>query len=148
MDFLKQWSFCVCVSLVLSVILSLFSPRGNMNRFYKILISFFIFISFIYPLKNMNFRDIKLKEESGFSSLETGEDEMYQNMINDKVKTYLKSKHVDGAVVQSDVDVGAGGEINVKSVKVAVGGEYDKERVKNMIFDSLGINAEVIENGE
>lgn len=43
MDFIKSWTFSVCATLLLASVLSLVSPRGGMGRFYKIVISLFVF---------------------------------------------------------------------------------------------------------
>ena len=118
-----------------------------MKGFYKILISFFVFISFIYPLKNADFSGFDL-DKSIISESENNASP-YAEMINTEVKNTLKSKGISGVSVSSDVGVDyAAGEIDIKSVTVFVSDGYDKENVKKIIFDSLGINAEVKGIGE
>lgn len=48
MDFIKSWTFSVCATLLLASVLSLVSPRGGMGRFYKIVISLFVFFRFCF----------------------------------------------------------------------------------------------------
>ena len=148
MSFFKQWFLCVCISLVCAVIMSLFAPRGNMSRFYKTLISFFVFVSFIYPLKGLDISSFSLPEFSSYVS--DGESEKaYEYTVNEQVKSVLKQNGIDGAAVSSDISVNyENGEITVKNVRVCVADEYDKNEVKGIVFDSLGIQAEVFGIGE
>ncbi len=142
MEFVKEWCLCVCISLIVAVIFSLFTPKGSMNGFYKILISFFVFISFLYPLKNADFggfdiSDTVIAENENNAS-------PYCEMINSEVKSTLKSKGITGISVSSDVSVDYNSsEIDIKKVTVSVSDGYDKNEVKKIIFDSLGITAEV-----
>lgn len=52
MDFLKEWTYTICITLIISVIFSILTPKGNMGRFFKIILATFIFLSFIYPFKS------------------------------------------------------------------------------------------------
>ena len=60
MEYFKQWTICVCISLILAVIFSSFEPEGKMKSFCKLLVGLFVFVSFIYPLK-----DIKIMCDAG-----------------------------------------------------------------------------------
>ena len=148
MSFIKQWCLCVCISLVCAVILSLFAPKGNMNRFYKTLISFFVFISFVYPLKGLDLNALRLPEEESFiTSAEN--DKLYEKTVNEQVKSVLRQNGIDGASVSSDLSVNyETGEITVERVRIAVGDGYDRTAVKNTVFEALGIQAEVYGIGE
>ncbi len=147
MEFVKEWCTCVCASLIVAVIFSLFTPKGSMKGFYKILISFFVFISFIYPLKNADFSGFDI-DKSIISESENNASP-YAEMINTEVKNTLKNKGISGVSVSSDVGVDyAAGEVDIKSVTVFVSDGYDKNNVRKIIFDSLGINAEVKGIGE
>ena len=148
MEFLKQWCFCVCISLIIAVIFSVFTPRGRMKSFYKILLSLFVFISFIYPIKDFNINayeigDVKLKYE------ESEEAKVYENAVNKQVKDFLESEGIKGAAVSSEIDVNfENNEAEIKSVRIAIGSVYDKNEVKKKVFEKLGINAEVVGIGE
>ncbi len=142
MAFVKQWCLCVCISLVFAVIFSLFTPRGNMKSFYRILISFFVFISVLYPLKNIDLKAFNF--DKNIIAESENNTAPYSDMINKKITETLESKGITGASVSSDVSIDYSTyEISIDSVKVAVSDGYDKNEVKKIIFDSLGINAEV-----
>lgn len=147
MDFIKQWTFCVCITLLVSLILTILSPKGGMKRFYKIIISVFIFISFLYPFNGLSFDDLEIFDGKSLTAEELNINDPYENMIKSRVKSVLDENGITGSNVNASVEI-IDNEINVKSVQIAVGSEYDTENVKNIIFDNLGINARVIHNGE
>ena len=49
MEFFKQWTIFVCMTVLMCVVFSFLTPKGSMGRFYKMIISLFIFLSFLYP---------------------------------------------------------------------------------------------------
>lgn len=147
MEFFKQWTLCVCITLVVSVIFSLFAPRGRMSGFYKIIISLFIFISFLYPLKSFQADAFKAEEIFSEYDYENAEESACEAMINNEVKALLKDNNIIGASVRSEVRI-KNDEATVNYVQVAVADEYDINEVESIIFDSLGINAKVIYVGQ
>ncbi|MCR5208118.1 MAG: hypothetical protein K6C14_06555 [Eubacterium sp.] len=54
MEFLKQWTQCVCLTLIGAAGLSFLSPHGKMKGFYNTVIALFVFISFLLPFKDFN----------------------------------------------------------------------------------------------
>ena len=145
MDFFKEWSFCVCITLVTAVIFSLFSPQGIMKQFYKVIISLFVFISFIYPLKDFSASDIKLDSLSVITELSDNTNSGYENQINAMIKSFLKDKGIVGANVSSSVSVDSeNSQIEIKQVTVSIPDEYNCDDVSNMIFEEYGINAKVV----
>jgi hypothetical protein len=147
MEFLKQWTFCICVTLVVSVLFSLLAPRGRLSNFYKIIISMFIFISFLYPLKDFNIKNINFQEIYVTEDYYNEQVNSYQIMINNQVNSLLKDNQIIGADISSEIEINDN-EISVKMVQVAVPDEYDLTDVKNLIFDNIGINAKVIYIGQ
>lgn len=146
MVLLKDWVICVCITLIVAVLFSMFAPRGRMNSFYKMIISVFIFISFIYPLKSANFDKVKFENNFDFSIVEDSSSSIYSNMIENKIIETLKNHDVI-STVSANVYVN-NNEIEVKKVIVQISDDYDKSEVKNIIFDELGINAEVQRLGD
>ena len=145
MEFLKEWTFCVCVSLSVAVLLSMFAPKGKMNGFYKMLISLFIFISFIYPLKDYHMRDINIPE----ITVPFENNQPYAAMAENEIKKLLEENGIIGANVSCEVSSDyASGEIELKSAQVSIPDEYSADEVYRLIFDRLGINARVIYNGQ
>ncbi len=146
MDFLKQWSFCVCLTLIISVIFSILSPNGEMKRFYKITISVFIFISFIVPLKDFDASDLSIKSDSKIFEINENSNAGYENQINKSIKSFLNKKGISANVssrVNFDIE---SSDLEIKNVIVSIPDEYSREEVKKMIFDELGINSKVVYN--
>lgn len=144
MNFIKEWTICVCATLILSVIFSLLTPGGKLSGFYKIIISVFIFISIIYPFSNntmprFDFENIDelIVDESVNSN---------ENFVNMLVKNSLEENDIIGASVSSEVSM-QDDEIMIDSIQVAVPDKYDINEVKDLLFDKMSINARVIHIG-
>ena len=146
MEFFKNWCFCVCVTLIVSVVLSIFTPQDSMKRFYKSMIAVFIFISFIHPLKDFDydvfksFPEFQINESVGSA---------YESEINQSVKNYLKEKGITGANVNGKVIYDDENDtVEITELNVYIPDEYDKNETQKMIFDELGVNARVVYLGE
>lgn len=145
MDFIKEWTICVCVTLVISIIFSTISLNGRLSRFYKIIISMFIFVSFLYPFTTSHFRssnfefgDFKIEEESS---------QLSENLVNTKVNEFLIENDIIGASVSSSVDYNED-VLTINDIQIAVPDEYDTQMVKKLVFENLSLNARVIHSGE
>lgn len=147
MEFIKQWTVCVCVTLIIAVILTVLSPQGRMKRFYTIIISIFVFVSFLYPFKGFDIDSVYFSPDFNYSAEQETVNSGYEQMICNKIKSVLMDENIVGSAVSTKVTV-SDGEISIDDVQVAVSDEYDKEAVKQIIFDRVGINARVIHNGE
>jgi hypothetical protein len=149
MEFIKQWSLCVCTALIISAVFSMFTPQGEMKRLWKIMISFFVFISFIYPLKDFDASAFKLDTQNNSFLIEESADKIYENRISSQIKEFLKSKEVQVANVSSKVKINTeNGELEIKEVIIYIPDEYEKEYVSKLVFDGLGINSRVVYLGE
>lgn len=141
MDYIKSWTFCICITLVCAVIFSLLAPRGTMGRFYKIIISMFIFMSFLYPLSEFD-----AGQFSADFDFEVGYSDTLSSAAAVEVKTLiekaLEEEGVNYSVVEVDTSL-SGNEVIIESVQISVTDEYSAEEVKNLIFEKLGISAEV-----
>lgn len=137
MDFVKEWTMCVCITLVISVIVSMLAPSGNLSSFYRVLISLFIFMSLIYPFTNMDLKGFDYNIEIVDQS-----QDLVTNMVDSQIKNVLKSNNIVGAVVDSKISV-LGDEITINNVDVYVSDEYDLNDVKDIIFRELSINSRV-----
>ena len=147
LDYIMQWTFLVCITLIISVIFSIFTPKGRMAGFFKIIISLFIFISFVYPLKDFKASDINLPEEFVSADYEDSEILSAQTMVELQIKNALKENGITGASVSVELKMNDE-QIEISKLTVAVPGEYDTSQVKNIIFDKLSLNAEVIYLGQ
>ena len=148
MEFFRQWTFCVCVSLVTASVFSLFAPRGSMQGFFKLLISVFVFISFLVPLQNAGKLDVDLSKIEITDELRLSQNSTAQTMLNSEVSRVLQENNILGADVRSTVRYDTNsGEMDIKDLQVAVSDEYNKSEVESLIFDSLGIKARVISIG-
>lgn len=146
MDFIKSWTFSVCITLIISVIFSVVSPKGTMGKFYKVIISLFIFASFIFPLTDFDasdfFRNVDFEAE-------------YQNVVENtaqiKVKSIIEAELEKNGIKSAIVSCEASesdNEISIDKVVISVADSYECEYVKDIVFNSLGIVAEVKHIGD
>lgn len=147
MDFLKQWTVCVCMTLVVAVILSLLTPNSSMGRFYKMLISLFIFLSFIYPFTDFDMSLPEYQFATSENEVNNAVNNSSQIMIENNVLAVLKNNNVVGCVVDVDTYF-ADDMVYVDEILVTVPDEYDTQTVKNIIFENLSLNAEVVHIGQ
>lgn len=142
MDFVKSWTIFVCATVMVSVVLSFMTPKGNLGKFYKTIISLFIFMSFLYPFSQSKIKfDIPNLEIVNTNCIT-------DNMIEDKIKDTLTLNNVINSQVKCSSNINNDNEIYVDSIVVAVPDEYDKNEVKNIIYDSLSLNVEVVHIGD
>ena len=148
MEFFKQWTMCVCVTLVIASLFSLLAPKGRMKGFYKIILSVFVFVSFIYPLKDFKANDININYDSSFQNISDSRVTVCENEVNSQVKALLENCGITGATVISNLSFKSENEISIDFVQISIPDEYDKKAVEKIVFDGLGIKAKVIYTGE
>lgn len=147
MSLLKDWTACICVTLVVAVIFSLLMPKGKMSSFYKMIISLFVFLSFIYPLKNTSFDLKPIQSSFDYQQVESSNEKMLNTMIETQISTLLLDNKIENSSVIANV-IQNENEIEIKSVSIAISENYDIEEVKSIVFENLGINAEVHKLGD
>lgn len=145
MDFIKEWTFTICITLIISVVFSLLTPKGNMGRFFKIILATFIFLSFIYPLKSEQI-DITFPEFDT-SEIEAAERETYESAVAAQIEAILEEGGYTSCSVKNNISLKEN-ELYINSIKISIPSSYDKQEVKNYLFDSTGIIAEVYYVGE
>ena len=149
MTFLKEWTFCVCLSLTAAVIFLLFTPSGSMKRFYKMLIAMFVFVSFLYPLRDIQKTDFSFLPEWTTESGEAMQEKVYRQTAENQILSVLRQNSIVGASVTCEVKVNYdSGEIELQTAQVAVPDEYDTAAVSALIERTLGVRARVIHLGE
>lgn len=146
MDFIKNWTFCICITLILSVIFSVLAPKGTMGRFYKVIISVFIFISFLYPLTDFKISDfnINFNFEKEYTNVVESSAE---NEIENSIALLLEHNGIESSSVTAETSLN-GDEITIDRVQVSVIDKYSVSETEKIIFDNLGIAAEVKYIGE
>lgn len=145
MEFVKEWTYTICITLIISVVFSLLTPKGNMGKFFKVILATFIFLSFIYPLKSAEI-DLSLPEFNA-EEYNSSQEDAYANTVTAQVKQTLENGGYTSCPVKCDISL-KNDEIYINSLIVSVPVSYDKDEVKSYLFDSLGINAEVYYLGE
>lgn len=142
MDFVRQWTVFVCITVLICVVLSFLTPNGNMGRFYRMIISVFIFLSFLYPFTqaDISFKPVQIKEYNTNS--------IYDDYVESQISELLNSNSVIGADILCTSSINKNNEIVLEDVVVAVSDEYDVKDVDALIFDNLGIRARVVHIGQ
>ena len=146
MDYIKSWTFCICITLIVSVIFSILRPKGTMGRFYKVIISVFIFISFLYPLTDFSFDEFKI--DFNFNT-------EYENLVESSAKQEIEysvgKTLTDNEIYNSSISAEVeknGDEVVINRILVSVTDDYNVEEVKALLFENLGVVAEVKRIGE
>jgi len=145
MDYIKEWTLTVCITLIISIIFSMLTPKGNMGKFFKIILSTFIFLSFIYPLGSSDF-DFSLSDFQ-IESVEAQEEQSYENLIEAQISESLTEGGYTSCIIDTEIEYSSN-EIKIKELSVSVPDEYNPDDVKNYLFENLGLVAEVYNLGE
>lgn len=146
MDFLKNWIFSVCLTLILAVIFSVMTPKGSLGKFYKMIISMFIFVSFLYPVSNAKASDFKIDLP------------MFENNYNEQIENAEKN-NAEAVIVNKLKEIGINAsvsleiefknsEIEIENLTVYVPDGTSLEEVREYILNELGMVAEVKYLGE
>ncbi len=146
MDYIKSWTFCICITLVVSVVFSILSPKGTMGRFYKVIISVFIFISFLYPLTDFSFDDFKID-----FNFNTEYENLVENSAKQEIEYSVGKVLTDNEIYNSSISAEVeqnGDEILINRILVSVTDDYNVEDVKALLLENLGVVAEVKRIGE
>lgn len=145
MEFIKEWTLTVSVTLIISIIFSVLSPKGNMGRYFKIILAMFIFTSFIYPLSGADFEfDFPVIDDVQYESTQR---EAYENIICADVKNSLEAGGYTSSKVTASVKYNEN-EITVKELSIGITDNFDKDEVKKYVSDHTGFNPEVYYLGE
>lgn len=141
MDFIKNWIFSVCTTLILSVIFSAFTPKGNVGKFYKVIISLFIFVSFIYPLTDYEFKNLNV-EFPAFSNVYVSElNDSNKKNIELLIKTKLLEQNINANV---SVECSANSEeTEIEKISIYVPDGSNAEEIKDFVYKELGLVADV-----
>ncbi len=147
MRFLNEWTYTICITLIISVIFSLLLPKGSTGKIGKIVITVFIMVSFIIPFKandfKLNFEDYSVEYEDE----NTVKENSYENIIKTNIEDTLTKGNYKNSKAEVKVDI-KDEEVYIKSADVYILNDFNKDEVKNYIFDKLGINAKVYYIGE
>ena len=148
MNLIKEWTFCICSTVIVSVIFSLLAPKGGSGRFYKSVISLFIFISFLFPFTQIGDKKLDFNLDNINIETENNTNSIAEGVVKSEIITLLESSSVYSAGVNCSSSVNANNEIVLNSVTVSVADEYDCDTVRQLIYDELSLNVRVIHIGE
>lgn len=145
MSFIKQWILSVCITLIISVIFSVLAPNGSMGRFYKIVISVFIFASFIVPLVNFDFSDLVIDYD-----FETDYSIQIEDSAEANLKRLITQQLADVGINNAEIDMlldkNKNDEIVIQNITVCINEKSRTEEIKTMLFNNLGLVCEVVSN--
>lgn len=148
MNLIKEWTFCICSIVIVSVIFSLLAPKGSSGRFYKSVISLFIFISFLFPFTQIGDKKLDFNLDNINIEAENNTNSIVEGVVKKEIITLLENNSVYSAGVNCSSSVNADNEIILNSVTVSVADEYDCDTVRQLIYDELSLNVRVIHIGE
>ncbi len=145
MDYIKEWTLTVCITLIISIIFSMLAPKGKMGKFFKIILSTFIFLSFIYPFGNSDF-DLSFPDFQ-IENVEAQEEQSYKNLIETQISESLTQNGYKSCIINAEIEY-SNNEIEINELTVSVPNEYNTDDVKNYLYENLGLVAEVYSLGE
>lgn len=148
MNLIKEWTFCICSTVIVSVIFSLLAPKGSSGRFYKSVISLFIFISFLFPFTQIGDKKLDFNLDNINIEAENNTNSIAEGVVKKEIIILLENNSVYSAGVNCSSSVNADNEIVLNSVTVSVADEYDCDTVRQLIYDELSLNVRVIHIGE
>lgn len=136
------------MTLITAVIFSMLSPKGNMGKYFKIIISLFIILSFILPFTEKKI-DFDFSLSGIYSELKEQEqyNDTYSSLIENKVKSFLKENNYDSCSVECDVKYSEE-EITIEEIIIRIPDEYNADEVKDLVYEKLGFSAKVNYVGE
>lgn len=146
MDYIKSWTFCICITLIVSVVFSILSPKGTMGKFYKVIISVFIFISFLYPLTDFDFDGFKID-----FNFNTEYENLVESSAKQEIQYSVEKVLTDNKIYNSSISAEVeqnGDEILINRILISVTDDYNVEEVKALLLENLGVVAEVKRIGE
>ena len=142
MDYVKEWSLNISATLIVAVIFSLLTPKGNMGKYLKIIIALFITISLLLPITSFDFDDIELSAFSKHFTDESTNEDTYKQLITAQVNNILKENNIEAANISCKLKIN-NNEIEIKEIVISITDEYNAYDVKNTIYDNLGYVAQV-----
>lgn len=148
MNLIKEWTFCICSTVIVSVIFSLLAPKGGSGRFYKSVISLFIFVSFLFPFTQIGDKKLDFNLDNINIEAENNTNSIAEEVVKNEIITLLENDSVYSVGVNCSSSVNADNEIVLNSVTVSVADEYDCDTVRQLIYDELSLNVRVIHIGE
>lgn len=145
MEFIKEWTLNISITLIVSTALSLIAPKNGTGKLFKITLSVFILISFLQPFVNNNvnisfpeFENAYIDEEKAVT---------YEEVTNAQVKSTLVQGGFDQCTVDCKLSI-YGDEIYINKLMISIPDIYNKKEVENYIYDNMGLLAEVYYVGE
>ncbi len=139
MNLIKEWTFCICSTVIVSVIFSLLAPK---------VISLFIFVSFLFPFTQIGDKKLDFNLDNINIEAENNTNSIAEGVVKNEIITLLENNSVYSAGVNCSSSVNADNEIVLNSVTVSVADEYDCDTVRQLIYDELSLNVRVIHIGE
>lgn len=153
MNFIKMWTLSICLTVLLATVFSLLVPKSSMGKTMKMIIAVFIFISFILPVTQFDFADIKNKPSLKSQSNDISENynETSVELVEKSLKKTILNLLEENDIHNTEVEVHAtmkNNEITTEKISVTIPSKYSKETVNKIIKEKIGINAEIILSGE
>ena len=147
MNLFNEYVYTVCINLIFITLISIIVPTGSSKRIMKAVISVFVMLSFIVPIKNIDADFASLDFEIYDNLEEEIKYNSYEKIIKDNIERALNKAGYEAAscIVKMNVDDDL---IDIELVSIAISDDYSKEEVKNYLYNDLGLVAEVYYVGE
>lgn len=142
MDYFKNWTICICITLIISIIFLSLAPKNGVGRFFKVIISIFIFVSFLFPLMKFDLKDFEINDFDFKSDYVNVIENSSSKKIEDIVSNTLLENKINIFEVNADVSI-VQNEIVINKIVVYIEKNISKKQVEQIINKELGVIADV-----
>lgn len=128
MEMLKSWAVNIAAACLVCAVIDFFSPDGGIQRSVKFIISVFMVLMFVSPLKDIDFSVPEYTEGvEGFVSEYEYENQLEQQVadslsaqIKGEIAAYLKEKAMDEHEIEVGINIDSKKNISIERVKIGL----------------------------
>ncbi|NCC87225.1 MAG: hypothetical protein EOM05_05090 [Clostridia bacterium] len=157
MDVLRQWAICITVSALVSAVIYAVSPKGNIQKAMKVIISVFFLCAILSPflsgnvmefdfetqdyMSNKNEQNVELNENINAQMLEIS-----KGMIEEQTQSIFYSNQIYNGQIYADMDIDSSGSIFIKAmtIKLPKKDMIKKAEVIDSVCNRFGIELKII----
>ena len=158
MTAVKSWTLLICIVSIISTLLEMLLPKGQMEKIFKVVLSIFILCALLIPLKdlsaNINFNNKKdnfVKEENKLKNIVENQMKLSSEAnLKSNIKKFLNRKNINPEKIKIIMDTDNNNCISIKKIEVYLseGDKDKKDIIKNELEKSLDLKADVVVGSE
>ena len=153
METIKSWAISVIAAAVITAVISIAAPTGNMNKSVKIITALFMLLCFASPLVNGDFEtdfngfDYEISEWLSDSELEAEIrnqiTDKLENEIKSEVGAYLKNMEVNEFEIDVRIKADENNSIEIKKIEIVLPTHEKLSQISDYVYENFGIIPDV-----